>query len=146
MGLLSDLGEGPVGLDASIFIYFIEENPHYLPVVEPVFSAIDKGRVEVVTSSLTLLETLVLPLRKGSLEIARGYEQFLTRSRGVKLIPLDLALLRTAAHLRAGTRLKTPDALQIASAILGGCSVYVTNDHRIPSLPGLRVLQLEDYL
>ncbi|HJX28490.1 MAG TPA: hypothetical protein VJ885_11290 [Thermoanaerobaculia bacterium] len=31
MGLLSDLGEGPVALDTSIFVYFLEEHPVYLP-------------------------------------------------------------------------------------------------------------------
>lgn len=56
MGLLSDLGGGPVALDSSIFIYFIEEHPIYLPVVEPLFEAIDAGELEAVTSSLTLLE------------------------------------------------------------------------------------------
>ncbi|HSK75653.1 MAG TPA: PIN domain-containing protein [Thermoanaerobaculia bacterium] len=146
MGLLTDIGDGPVGLDASIFIYFMEENPDFLSVVEPVFSAIDEEQLEAATSSLTLLEALVLPLRTGNLEIARSYEELLTRSRGLKLISLDLGVLRAAAHLRAVTRLKTPDSLQIASAIIAGCPVFVTNDHRIPSLPGIRVLQLENYL
>jgi hypothetical protein len=27
-----------------------------------------------------------------------------------------------------------------------GCPVFLTNDDRIPSLPGLRVLLLDDYL
>src|SRR5215210_1214987 len=56
LGLLSDLGGGPVALDSSIFIYFIEEHPIYLPVVEPLFEAIDAGELEAVTSSLTLIE------------------------------------------------------------------------------------------
>ena len=41
MGLIDELGAGPVALDTSVFIYFIEEHPQYLPVVEPVFAAVD---------------------------------------------------------------------------------------------------------
>ena len=59
MGLLSDLGQGPVALDSSIFIYFIEEHPLFLPVVEPLFSSVAACDVAVVTSSLTLLQALV---------------------------------------------------------------------------------------
>jgi predicted nucleic acid-binding protein len=145
LGLLTEIGPGPVALDSAIFIYFIERDPRYLSLVKPVFEAIDGGRLEAVTSSLSLLETLVAPLRSGNEVVARQYERFLTRSRGLQMIPIDFALLRVAAHLRAAHRLRTPDALQAAAALTGGCSALVTNDHRIPSLPGLRVLQLEDY-
>jgi predicted nucleic acid-binding protein len=58
--LITALGRGPVGLDTAIFIYYIEEHPRYLPLVEPVFAGIDEGRRDGVTSALTLLETLVI--------------------------------------------------------------------------------------
>ena len=44
MGLIADLGRGPVGLDTAVFIYFIEEHPRFFPVVAPVFSAVAAGR------------------------------------------------------------------------------------------------------
>jgi predicted nucleic acid-binding protein len=146
LGLLTEVGQGPVALDSAIFIYFIERDPRFLPTVRPIFSAIAEGRLEAVTSTLTLLETLVLPLRTGNEVLARQYERFLTQSKGLRLVPLNLSLLREAANVRAITRLKTPDALQVASALTGGCPVLITNDGRIPDLPALRVLQLEDFL
>jgi len=146
VGLLNDLGRGPVALDSSIFIYFIEEHPRFLPVVKPVFSSVAAREVAAVTSSLTLLEVLVRPLRANLPALAAEYEQILTRSTGITLIPLDLALLRLAAQLRATCGLKTPDALQLAAALESGCSVFLTNDERIPQVPGLRVLRAQDYL
>ncbi len=145
MGLLNDIGSGPVALDSSIFIYFFEENPLYLPLIDPLFAAITEGRLEGVTSSLTLMETLVVPLRAGNEVLARQYERVLTRSR-LHVVPIDTGLLRAAALVRATTRLKVPDTLQVTSAMSAGCPAFLTNDHRIPSLPGLRVLQLEAYL
>ena len=52
---------------------------------------------------------------------------------------------RAAAGLRATLSLKTPDALQVVAAASGGCSAFITNDHRLPKLPGLRILHLSDY-
>ena len=78
MGLIEDIGSGPVGLDTAIFIYFIEEHPRFLPVVEPLFVAIDAGPLEGVTSGLTLLETLVVPYRAGDTALADRYEALLT--------------------------------------------------------------------
>ena len=146
MGLLSDVGGGPVALDTSIFVYFIEEHPLYLPVVDPLFEAIDAGEIEAVTSSLTLLEVLVIPFRFANATLVERYETLLTKSQGLRLIDLDRDFLRSVAHIRAATRAKTPDAMQLAAAMVTGCPVFLTNNNRIPAVPGLRVLQLEEYL
>lgn len=146
MGLLKDLGDGPVALDTSIFLYFIEEHPLYLPLVEPLFEAIDAGELEAVTSSLTLLEVLVIPFRFSNAALIERYETLLTKSQGLRLVDLDRDFLRAVAQVRASTRAKTPDAIQLAAAMAAGCPVFLTNDDRIPGLPGLRVLRLDDYL
>ena len=50
-----------VGLDTAPLIYFIEENPTYLPVVRPFFEAVDQGEFRVVTLVLTLTEVWYIP-------------------------------------------------------------------------------------
>jgi predicted nucleic acid-binding protein len=76
---------------------------------------------------------------------AERYEALLARSRGLRLVDLDRPLLRAAAQLRATAGLKTPDALQIAAALRARCGVFLTNDRTLPSIPGIRVLQLRDF-
>lgn len=146
MGLIDDIGAGPLGLDTAPFIYFIETNPDYLSLVQDVFARIDGGHVRAVTSAVTLLEVLVVPYRSGDLPLADRYEVLLTRSRGLTMRELDRPLLKAAARLRASTGMKTPDALQVAAALGGECPVFLTNDRQIPTLPGLTVLQLDRYL
>lgn len=145
MGLSEDLGSGPLGLDTVVFIYYVQEHPRFLPLVEPVFAGLDAGRWVAVTSGVTLLETLVVPYRAGDLSLAERYEALLTRGRGLRLIDLDRALLRAAAQLRAATGVRTPDALQLAAALGARCSAFLTNDRALPAIPGLRVLQLAAY-
>ena len=147
MGLTADLGPGPTALDTAVFIYYIEENPTYLPLVAPLFEEVAAGRREVATSSLTLLEVLVVPLRAGNAALAARYEAGLTRSRGLRLVELGRDELRAAAQLRAlHPSLRTPDALQMSAALSAGCHALVTNDRELPPVRGLRVLQLRDYL
>lgn len=146
MGLIDDLQPGPVALDTQIFIYFIEEDSHYLPLIKPLFEAIDRGDLLAVTSGLSLMEVLVVPYRSGNSVLADQYESLLTRSRGLRFIEVDRRLLKTAAHLRGTLKLKPPDAIQVAAALLGDCQSFLTNDRRIRAVPGLKILQLKSYL
>ena len=145
MGLIRDLGDGPVAVDTAAFIYLIEEHEIYLPLVLPLFKQADAGSRELVTSALTLLEVLIVPYRTGNRRLAEQYEALLTRSRGVTLVDVSRTQLRAAAQLRAATGVKVPDALQLIAALSAGCKTFVTNDRRLPKIPGLRVLELSDY-
>ena len=140
---MSDLPDvGPIGVDTAIFIYLIEEHPDYFPLVLPLFRDADRGRRVLVTSSLTLLEVLVVPLRAGNRTIADQYELLLTRGRGVRTVDITRPHLRAAAQLRAALGIRTPDALQLVAAVSVGCSTFLTNGRRLPNVPGMRVVQL----
>jgi predicted nucleic acid-binding protein len=145
MGLMADLGAGPVAVDTAIFISFIEEDARFLPILDPLFRDADRGARELVTSALTLLEVLIVPYRAGNRLLAGRYEALLTRSRGIRLVDLTRDQLRAAAQLRATTGVKTPDALQLVAAIGAGCRTFLTNDRRLPAVPGLHVRQLASY-
>lgn len=88
---------------------------------------------------------LVVPYRAGNIALAERYEIVLTRSRGVRMIDLTREHMRLAAQLRAASSVATPDALQLATYLASRCSAFVTNDRRLPSIPGLRIIQLRDY-
>jgi predicted nucleic acid-binding protein len=146
MGLMADIGRGPVGADTSIFIYFIEENPGFLPVLHALFREVDEGRKVLVTSALTLLEVLVVPYRSGDYLLANRYETLLTQSRGVRVAEISRDHLHAAAQLRAATGVKTADAIQLVTALAAGCAAFLTNDRHLPKIPGLRILQLASYV
>jgi predicted nucleic acid-binding protein len=146
MGLSTDLSPGSVAVDTALFIYFIEENPTFLPLILPLFREADQGKRDLVTSALTLLEVLVVPYRAGNRLLAERYEALLTRSRGIRLVELTREQLRAAAQLRAATGVKTPHALQLVAALGTGCKTFLTNDRRLPPVPSLRVIQLSSYL
>lgn len=145
MGLMNDIGPGPVGVDTVVFIYFIEEHPQFLPLIEPLFRAVDDGRLELTTSALTLLEVLVVPYRTGDHLLAARYDSILTRSRGVRIADISRDHLRAAAQLRAKTGVRTPDSLQLVAALAARCTAFLTNDRQLPAMPSIRILQLASY-
>jgi predicted nucleic acid-binding protein len=141
------LGGGPTAVDTVAFIYFIEENPRFIPVLRPLFEQVDGGDREIVTSAVTLLEVLVVPYRAGDLALADRYEALLVRGRGMRLVDPDRVQLRAAAQLRARHgSLRAPDALQLAAALSSGCTALITSDRRYPAVPGLRIVQLSDHV
>ena len=54
-----------VGVDTMTVIYFVEEKPAYLPVVDAVFQRISRGELTGAASTITLTEVLIQPLPSG---------------------------------------------------------------------------------
>ena len=79
-------------------------------------------------------------LAKASLHSILELEGLLSGSRGLTVVEIDRDVSRAAAQLRAQFSLRTPDALQLAAARLSGCSAFITNDRRLPSIDGLRII------
>lgn len=107
------------------------------------FEALTRGEFRVVTSIVTLLEALVYPLRQGDTLLAQQYRDILFNAEGLMTFQVTEDIAEVAAQLRAIYNLKTPDAIQLATAISEGASFFLTNDARLPSLPGLTVLVLD---
>jgi predicted nucleic acid-binding protein len=133
-----------VGLDSAPLIYFIEQNPIYLEMMRLFFRALNQGEFRVVTSVVTLLEVLVQPIRRGDTALAQQYRDILFNSENLTTINVFPAIAEEASQLRAAYNLRTPDAIQMATAISQGASFFLTNDARLPSLPGLEVLVLDE--
>jgi predicted nucleic acid-binding protein len=145
MGSLSLPSSGLVYVDSVTVIYTVERFPKYWALLDPLWQAARQKTVEIVSSELTLMETLVRPLRNGDAALIQAFEQMIFGT-DMRLIPISQPILREAARQRATTRLRTPDALQAATALLNGCALFVTNDLSFRGLSGLPLVILDDLL
>lgn len=66
-----------VGLDTAPLIYFREQNPNYLEMMRLFFRSFGRGDFRMVTSTVTLVEVLVHPLRQGNTILAQEYREIL---------------------------------------------------------------------
>jgi predicted nucleic acid-binding protein len=139
---LSDLRGKTVGLDTAPLIYFIEENPTYLEVAKLFFEAMDRGDFTVVTSTVTLLEVLVHPLRTNNAELAEEYRDILLNSK-LMTVGVSSTIAEQAARLRAAHNIRTPDAIQISAALNAGATHFFTNDIKLPDIADIRILSLD---
>jgi len=133
---------GLVYLDANSIIYSVEKHPVYWPLIEPVWLAAKSKTIEILSSDLALMETLVGPLKKGDPGLAQAYETLFQQAQ-TRLLPITQAILREAAKLRATSKLRTPDAIHAASSQQAGCVLFVTNDVGFRGVPGLPVVVLD---
>ena len=146
MGWVDSLSGKIVGLDTAPVIYYIERNPRYIEMLRLFFRAVDRGDCSVVSSIVTFLEGLVIPIRQGNTDLVRQYHNFLFKTKGLKTIFLDQQIAEEAARLRAFHKIRTPDSIQVATAITMEAAFFLTNDKRLPSLPNLKILMLDDLL
>jgi predicted nucleic acid-binding protein len=145
MGQLNLADKSRVYVDTAVIIYSVEANQTYFALLEPLWEKLQTGELEVFTSELAVLETLVVPIRNGDTQLIDTYEQFLLSSE-VQLLPVSQVVLKEAAKLRAATKLRTPDAIHAATALVTGCTRFLTNDEGFRNVAGLPVMLLDEVL
>lgn len=146
MEWLDALKDQVVGLDTTPLIYFLEENTTYLPLVQPFFRMLDRGELQVITSTVSLLEVLVHPFREKNMRLIQEYRDILLNAEGLTTLALTPEIAELAARLRSEHNLRTPDAIQVATALHAGASHFLTNDAALAKLPNVEILVLKDFL
>jgi predicted nucleic acid-binding protein len=129
--VIQDFTSKMVFLDTAPLIYFIEGHSAYQPILSRLFDFNDKGNFSFVTSSVTLLEVLVKPLREGQIAIAKQYRDILTTASGIEIFDVTSPIAEQAAKLRAKYNVRTPDSIQLATCIELGAEYFLTNDDKL---------------
>ena len=131
-------------VETAPFVYFVERSPVYVDRMRAVFSYVDVGSIEVVTSVITLTEALTKPLKLGNKKLEKEYVDLLLTTQNIQLVSITPAIAGRAGDLRARYNLKTPDALQVAAAIETNCQAFLTNDAGIRRVKEIAVLMVDD--
>ena len=142
MGWVKALAGKNVALDTAPLIYYVEENSVFLDRVRPFFEAMERAEFTALTSTLTIAELLVKPLQLGRTDQAHIFRELLAEY--VEIVPVTYEIAELAAQLRADHNFRTPDAIQIATAINRQADAFLTNDIRLSRLKQLEVLVLAD--
>jgi len=144
--LIDELRGSRIFIDTAPFIYFIEKHPKYLNVVRPVFIEINDGKIEAITSTITLLEVLVHPFKTKNDILAEKYREIILYSEGLTTFEILHEVSEMSSRLRAEYSIKTPDAIQIAVGMLYGADKFLTNDPDLKKVTDIEVLALDDFL
>lgn len=128
-------------LDANIIIYRVEAVE---PFNQQVFATVQElvelhPHAEFAVSRLSMMECLVKPLRDQNNADVERYRGFFA-SAGLQIVEVSSLVLETATLIRARNGLRTPDAIQAASAMsINGPVRFLTGDKQFAKVPGLNV-------
>jgi predicted nucleic acid-binding protein len=127
-------------LDTAPIIYYIEDHPKFRIKLNELFELNATGKIHFQSSVLSLLEVLILPIRKKRFDIAELYQQILSNSDNFELFEITPEIAIKSAELRARYNLKTPDAIQIATAIIKKADHFLTNDNELKKITEINIL------
>lgn len=125
--------------DTNLFIYLMEDYGDLSDRVVRLRERMLARGDELCTSTLTLGELLVKPLKAGDEELRRRYETAISTTALV--LALDTPAARAYATLRAtDAAIRAPDAIQLACAAQARVDLFITNDERLSEkvVPGVQ--------
>ncbi len=129
-------------LDACAIIYIIEaKEPFYSKVQKTLHYIADEDPdTSIAISRLSILECLVHPLRQQENSTIEQYRFFFAR-QDLQIIELAPEVVEKALWLRVNYSLRTPDALQAASALelAPRGLLFLTGDKSFNRVPELNV-------
>jgi len=150
MGLdafIKELNRFPrVGLDTTPFIYQYEDHPDYADLTQALFERIERGKARAFTSTLTVTELLSGPKKSRREDLEQEYRRVLDMLPNLTIVPVTLDIAIQAADLRAKYNMRTPDAIQLATAQVMNCPAFVTNDIHLKRVTETQVLVLQDWI
>lgn len=131
-------------IDTSVWIYHFEQHVQLAAPAGQLIGRLEEGQFRGIASELTLLELTVRPLQLGRQDAADDYETLMSHFPHLELAPITRAILLEAASLRARYRLRTPDAIQLATGLSLKATLAISNDEAWRGLPIIETLILGD--
>jgi predicted nucleic acid-binding protein len=135
-----------VGLDTSLFIFQVEENKIYFHLTDAIFSWLERSSAQAVTSTVTLLELLVQSYQLADIDRVNKFYALLSTFPHLEWVAPTLQIADMGARLRAEYNLRTPDAVQAATAVSSDATGFISNDTAFRRVAGLNVMVLDDLL
>lgn len=133
-------------LDANVIIYFLEENTDFWNKVEQVFQECEANNIQLLTSDITVCECLMRPYKDGNYALIALYEQFFqSTSKTVNIAPVETSILLETPKIASDTKLKTIDAIHLATAEFYSCDALLTNDKAFRSSEMVQIFQLSQF-
>ena len=120
-------------LDTNAIIYYLDEEPTVVPLLEPILGQ----DMAIFVSVVTELELLSHPGLTE--EDMAAIQQLLT---SMVIFPLESRLAQLAGALRRQYHLKTPDSVVAATALLTHTTLVTRNIRDFQGIDGLSLLPL----
>ena len=134
-------------VDTAPFIYFIEKdvyNPQYFEKVKEFFMNGYGSNKEFATSVITMEEYFVFPYRNNNHSLIEMFNRFVT-TINMEMIEINQEIAQKASQIRAEYKnFKAMDAIQLATACIMGCDLFLTNDKQLKQFKEIKCIVVDE--
>lgn len=130
-----------VALDSNIFIYLFQETPEFIEKIRELFKLISEEEISVVTSIISVLEALSYPSPN---EVLKDIKTGFYTLPMLEILDVNKKIAFSAADIRREYRFRTPDAIQLATALEAKAQVFITNDSKLKKFREIKVVTLSE--
>jgi len=131
-----------VFLDTAPIVYYLENNESYYSKMKQFWKMYES--CEYVTSVISVTEYLTYPYRQNNLKLINAYHAF-AEGMEIELKNIDKRIAEKAAQIRAEYKFfKTMDALQLATACITKCDLFLTNDKQLKQFKEIKCITVEE--
>ncbi len=134
-------------VDTAPIIYFIEKdsnNPQYYEKVKNFFKYGYDNDKKFATSVITMEEYFVFPYRNKEYSYIDMFNR-LVETTDMEVVEINQEIAQKAAQIRAGYKgFKAMDALQLATACIMGCDLFLTNDKQLRQFKEIKCITVDE--
>lgn len=136
-----------VFIDTAPFIYYIEGNignPKYSEKAKEFFKCSYETGIKIITSVITVEEYKVFPYRNEKQELINSFEKLIS-TLNIDIVNIDKIIAEKAARIRAEYKgFKAMDSLQLATACIYGCDLFLTNDKQLRQFKEIKCVTVDE--
>ena len=132
-------------IDTAPIIYFLENDVNYGTIAEHIFLELIASNKQMVTSVITLEEYLVPVYRNESKKLETLFFSFFSDCN-MDVIHITEEIAIQAAKIRSKYRhFKAMDALQLSTAYVSGCDLFLTNDKQLLQFQEVKCVSIDGF-
>lgn len=130
-------------LDTSPIIYYLQCSEPYYSYMKKFWK--DYVDCNYVTSVVTVTEYLTYPYQQNDMKMVNSFYSFI-EDMEIEVENIDKRIAEKAAKIRAEYKFfKSMDALQLATACINKCDLFLTNDKQLRQFKEIKCITIDEW-
>ena len=131
-----------VFIDTAPIIYYLQNSELFFANMRTFWKKYNE--CDYVTSAITVTEYLTYPYKQRDMKLIDSFYAFIN-DMDIQVKSIDGRIAEKAAQIRAEyPSFKTMDALQLATACIEGCDLFLTNDKQLRQFKEVKSVTVDE--
>lgn len=128
--------------DTMLFIYWLEENPHFGKRVDAIWSRMQERDDQLITGALALGEVLAGAYKRGANKERIQEVKAALEISVSELIPFTKETADVFGRIKGSLKIPPAEAIHLACAATAGTDLFLTNDNNLIGkvIPGIQFI------